>query len=253
MIKQFTISLLLLTVSLQFSYGQKLKGSATYSVSTKINFKSLAQEADIEGQSEDEKKLMQILSTVLGSGDEGDVKVELIFNDQASYLKPVEMMEGDKLKLNIAATIADGLGEIYSDYTTLSTLTVDESLGERLLISDSFVRFDWQLTNEKRVINGYNCIKAVGTRNVRRDDSYKKSSVEAWFCPEIPIPTGPAGYGGLPGLIFAVEENKAASYIMTAIKFNINPKELSKIKRPNKGQFMTRIEYDKLLDSIDDN
>ncbi|MFT6138620.1 MAG: GLPGLI family protein, partial [Salibacteraceae bacterium] len=78
-------------------------------------------------------------------------------------------------------------------------------------------------------------------------------SVEAWFCPEIPIPTGPAGYGGLPGLIFAVEENKAASYIMTAIKFNINPKELSKIKRPNKGQFMTRIEYDKLLDSIDDN
>jgi GLPGLI family protein len=253
MIKQFTILLLLMTVCLEFTYGQKLKGSATYSVSTKINFKSLAKEADIEGQSEDEKKIMQILSTVMGSGDESDVKVELIFNDQASYLKPAEMMEGDKLKLNIAATIAEGLGEIYSDYTTLSTLTVDESLGERLLVSDSFARFDWQLTNEKRVINGYNCVKAVGTRNVRRDDSYKKGSVEAWFCPEIPIPTGPAGYGGLPGLIFAVEESKAASYILTSINFDINPKELSKIKKPNKGQFMTRIEYDKLLDSIDDN
>ena len=40
--------------------------------------------------------------------------------------------------------------------------------------------------------------------------------VDVWFTPEVPVSSGPAGYGGLPGLIVFVDVNegkKANRYV----------------------------------------
>ncbi len=58
--------------------------------------------------------------------------------------------------------------------------------------------FQWEITNEKKKINGLNCIKAVA-----KD---KKLMLTAWFTTDIPVSSGPSVYFGLPGLVVWVED-----------------------------------------------
>ncbi|MFT4032750.1 MAG: GLPGLI family protein [Siphonobacter sp.] len=54
----------------------------------------------------------------------------------------------------------------------------------------------WKVTNERKKIGNYSCLKAVAqTRN---------RVYVAWFTPTIPVPYGPWKLGGLPGLILEV-------------------------------------------------
>ncbi|MFD2742883.1 MULTISPECIES: GLPGLI family protein [Sphingobacterium] len=54
----------------------------------------------------------------------------------------------------------------------------------------------WEITNEKRKIGNYECIKAI-SKNLRK--------CEVWFTEKIPVNSGPEIFGGLPGLIIKVE------------------------------------------------
>jgi GLPGLI family protein len=57
---------------------------------------------------------------------------------------------------------------------------------------------EWTITNEKKVINGFNCTKATS-----KEEDFMFT---AWFTNEIPVSSGPAYFFGLPGLIVWVEE-----------------------------------------------
>lgn len=52
---------------------------------------------------------------------------------------------------------------------------------------------DWTLTNENKVIAGYNCIMATTV--------FRGKKWIAWFAPDVPLPYGPWKLHGLPGLI----------------------------------------------------
>lgn len=61
--------------------------------------------------------------------------------------------------------------------------------------------FDWHiLANQKLVISGFNCQKAITT--------YAGRNYEAWFTREIPISEGPYKFYGLPGLIISLSDTK---------------------------------------------
>lgn len=51
---------------------------------------------------------------------------------------------------------------------------------------------DWQITTEKKIINGLECTKAM--LNLTSD------TIEVWFTPDIPAEVGPYGYVDAPGL-----------------------------------------------------
>jgi GLPGLI family protein len=55
----------------------------------------------------------------------------------------------------------------------------------------------WKITDNKRVINGYNCRKAVYQKN----DSTR---IYAWYTTSITPSVGPEGFCGLPGLIMGI-------------------------------------------------
>lgn len=58
----------------------------------------------------------------------------------------------------------------------------------------------WLICAEKKNIQGYPCQKATTT--------YLGRTYIAWFTPEIPIPSGPWKFGGLPGLILNISDNR---------------------------------------------
>lgn len=65
---------------------------------------------------------------------------------------------------------------------------------------------NWVLTNETKKIDNYTCYKATSEYIVINGKGEFHHPVIAWFCPELPYSFGPAGYGGLPGLILELQE-----------------------------------------------
>jgi GLPGLI family protein len=67
----------------------------------------------------------------------------------------------------------------------------------------------WEITDEIQTIAGYTARKAVGKAFYEEssESTIQKSygNVVAWFTTDIPLPYGPDGYCGLPGLIVKVE------------------------------------------------
>ncbi len=64
---------------------------------------------------------------------------------------------------------------------------------------------DWQLTSETKLIGGFICYKATGYQTVKNIKGLFKNLVVAWYCPKIPVPFGPIGYGNLPGVILELQ------------------------------------------------
>lgn len=65
-------------------------------------------------------------------------------------------------------------------------------------------KIDWHIEDKFKEILGYSCQKATTTLTVRNGT---KKEIIAWFTMEIPIPTGPFMYAGLPGLILEVDNH----------------------------------------------
>ena len=78
--------------------------------------------------------------------------------------------------------------------------------------------FNWQISKETKTINGKTCHKATTKKYGRNWTAY--------FSQDYPFSYGPVKFGGLPGLIFEIYDDKNDyHYILTAIKKqNINMK-----------------------------
>lgn len=100
---------------------------------------------------------------------------------------------------------------------------------------------DWQIKNEKKIIRGYNCIKA---ETVRQNEKGIKTKVIAWFTTDINLSLGPKNYFGLPGLIIELHELDSVYYVRE-IKFD--DVKLDKIDKKN-SKIIT---YDQYKNSSD--
>lgn len=85
----------------------------------------------------------------------------------------------------------------FFDYNTNKTYQQKAIVGSNFFLEDSISKIDWRLTNESRVIAGFNCRKAIGKI---MDSVY----VFAFYTDEILIPGGPCTINGLPGMILGV-------------------------------------------------
>jgi len=86
--------------------------------------------------------------------------------------------------------------------------------GSTLNVEDSIAQIDWKITNESRVIAGFNCRKAIGKI---MDSVY----VFAFYTDEIIIPGGPCTVHGLPGLVLGLTIPRLySSYIATKVMVN---------------------------------
>ena len=94
--------------------------------------------------------------------------------------------------------------------------------GSSFNVEDSIPAIEWRLTNENRIIAGFNCRKAVG---IIMDSVY----VFAFYTDEITISGGPCSINGLPGMILGLTIPRMyASWIAT--KVMVNDVNVSSIK-----------------------
>ncbi|MFV0208336.1 GLPGLI family protein [Empedobacter falsenii] len=111
------------------------------------------------------------------------------------------------------------------------------------LVKENITDFNWQLTKEKAVINGYNVVKAIG-------EDKEGNTFIAWYSPEIKYKDGPYNFANLPGLILQTEI--ITPYFKTIFKINqleILTKKLD-ITLPTKGKILTFQEMQDDLNSI---
>jgi len=85
--------------------------------------------------------------------------------------------------------------------------------GKEKFYKDTLHVMQWELKDEKKMIDSFTCYKAT--------TFFKGRSYTAWYCPAISIPNGPWKLGGLPGLIIeAYDDNKDLYFLLTRIDNN---------------------------------
>jgi GLPGLI family protein len=102
----------------------------------------------------------------------------------------------------------------YFDFTANRYNMQKDVFGSKFNVEDSIPRIEWKLSNENRVIAGFNCRKAIGKI---MDSVY----VFAFYTDEITIAGGPCSINGLPGMILGLTIPRMyTSYIATKVSLN---------------------------------
>ena len=97
----------------------------------------------------------------------------------------------------------------------------------------------WTITDTIAEIHGIRCVFARGV--IPADiEGFNDEKVTAWFAPEYPLPFGPGGLFGLPGLIVQAER-LGITYTIKRIR-NVSNEQV-KIPAPGKGKYLKYAEY----------
>lgn len=148
-----------------------------------------------------------------------------------------EMMQMGRAMGFIGGGASDAVAGAFTNLADDSYVEVREFLGRTFRIPTERPSFAWKLTGEAASFLGHPVYQAVAQQD--------STTLEAWFTPDIPVPAGPAQYGGLPGLILtlAVDSNRVV-YTATAVDLTT---PVGTIAAPKDGSEVTRAEYDKIV------
>ncbi len=143
----------------------------------------------------------------------------LTFADNKSIYKFDSWFEKEKLP---EFWRTDDKSTYYTDFNIGRIYTEKDMIGSVVNVEDSLRKLEWRLTNENRIIAGFNCKKAVAK-------IFDSVYVFAFYAEEIMIPAGPASINGLPGAILGLTIPRLfTSWIAT--KVNVNGVDVSSIK-----------------------
>ena len=259
-----TILLGFLLLFLTASSAQNFQGKAYYFSKTSVDMDSWGGRQ----MSEDQKK--QIADRMRSMFEKTYI---LNFDREASTYKEEEVLEapgGQRGFGSWGSSFSAGLQ--YKNIKTQQFLQDQEFFGKQFLISDSLAKLDWKLGTETKQIGQYLCMKATATKQidefdwrsmrrkpksketkegeVKKDSTLttvtedieipKETEVTAWYTPQIPVSQGPGDFWGLPGLILEVNTDKTT---ILCSKIIMNPQEKVQIKAPEKGNVVSRKEY----------
>jgi len=108
-----------------------------------------------------------------------------------------------------------------------------EFMTRQFLLTLPMEKSGWKLTQKLIKIQNYTCMAA----EMQQGDDL----ITAFFTSELPVSVGPAEYGGLPGLILAVEINGETAYMATSITLT-EPDEALLLK-PDEGKAMRQSDF----------
>ncbi|WP_460219933.1 GLPGLI family protein [Psychroserpens sp. MEBiC05023] len=254
--------------------AQDFQGQAIYQTKTTVDMSSWGGNKMSEQQ---KKMIAERMKNML------EKTYVLNFNRSESTYKEEEKLEAPGSGNNPFRGMMSSFtgGPQYKNVKESLLLQEQEFFGKSFLVQDSLPKLEWKLEGETKQIGQYTCFKATTTKKVdemdfmsmrrknrnKDKDEEKKDSEEvvdstksddpfdevevpkfiivtAWYTPQIPVSTGPGEYQGLPGLILEVNADRT---VMLCTKVVMNPKERDTIERPEKGEVVTRSEYNQIM------
>lgn len=127
--------------------------------------------------------------------------------------------------------------ELFSHNILIESMDFEQIKHQDLIIKEKLPDFGWQITQEKKKIEGYECFKAISK-------PFRGRTYIAWFCPEIPIPDGPWKLCGLPGLILeAQDEKNEVKFIAQKIELQVELEKVENKLLENNFPLLTWEEY----------
>lgn len=143
----------------------------------------------------------------------------LSYNKSESFFEKLPHIPFDNFSAKLATVTTNSVSNWYQDPSKKQSYYNWDIKGKTYLVVYENKMGGWKLLNETKKIENYTCYKAV--LREQSDRTLKEYDVIAWYTPEIPVPYGPIGYGGLPGLILELKYKQA---IFIADKITLNPK-----------------------------
>lgn len=126
--------------------------------------------------------------------------------------------------------------KVFYDFEKHEKLKQVEYLTRVFLVKSHIQVPAWKLGTDKKKILEYTCMSAAVTLDGQE--------IVAWFAPEIPVSLGPSFYGGLPGLILAVERNGETAYMATSV--DLTPPAEGSLEKPDKGNQVSQEEFESI-------
>jgi len=128
---------------------------------------------------------------------------------------------------------------IFSDFESGKSTSQKSLFGESFLIQDTTRRIKWKITDETRVIAGFNCRRANA---IIMDSIY----VVAFYTDEIVAPGGPESFTGLPGMILGVAlPHQHVTWFAT--KVDVTEVKPAQFAIPTKGKKISNADLVKTL------
>lgn len=171
------------------------------------------------------------------------LEYSLYFNSNESRFELLDIMDIDQNRLIKRASIYAGSSTIYINLNDSLFLKTIDFLGDLYLVDFNHKHINWKITNEKKQIEKFTCYKAEAVINMDNGQN-AQVKVIAWFTPQIPVPFGPDGYYGLPGLILELHE-KGLVFYGTEIKLD----NKTKVRRPTRGIRIKENDLNRKIDS----
>lgn len=172
----------------------------------------------------------------------------LQFNGQEAVFFQTPDKNLSSMSVYMANVVAEVPKRVYVNNSTKEYLKEQFADGVILKDNELIVKGEiinnWELFDESKQIGEYLCYKAVRTESVVTDKRTITKTYIAWYCPKIPIPFGPLGYSGLPGLIMELSGEEAAFGIKS---INLNPAQAVKILKPTAGKIVSQKEFNEIF------
>jgi len=271
--KLFTLLAALFITASSFA---QLSGKAYYESKTTVDMDNFGGREMPEAR---KKMIMDMMKNYL------EKTYVLTFNKDESLYKEQEKLETGAGAGGFGMMMGSFTpGPQYKNAATKMMIQDQEFFGKQFLIIDSIPELEWKIEKDEfKQIGQYLAIKATtikkidsndvtmmrrrGPRGRRGADSEKTVAevkqdsidkddpmaqmeipkellVTAWYTPQIPVNNGPGEFAGLPGLILEMSMDRTT---ILCSKIIMNPKDSEKIKAPNKGQKVTRDQYNKIV------
>lgn len=159
----------------------------------------------------------------------------------------VQSMAGKPGNVAEAMAISRSLPRVsQTEYFTFKTaprrLNVKYRLLNDYLVNDTLPQISWTVLPDTMSILGVSCQKAVG--------KCKGRVYTAWFCPDIPVSSGPWKLNGLPGLILqATDAANQVSFKLANINYDTSRGYFT-FRFPDKATVTTRQDFMKMQEAM---
>lgn len=174
-----------------------------------------------------------------------NIVFELYFSQEKAIYGLIPNVKHEDFNYKTALILLKGNSTYFKNINEPNTIQQIDNNGE--LIDLIMPIYDWEITKETKMINNYLCYKAIANLNWENQHSKttNRQQYTVWFTPEIPLPFGPMGLDGLPGLV--LEASQGGRLFLYASNIELNKRSNKKIELSTGSKIMTYEDYTGLI------